>query len=60
MLPENFDRHKKYPMLVYLYERFSDYLHSMPFSVPGPGTSPNLLRYVSNGYVCLLYTSRCV
>ena len=54
MLPDNFDRHKKYPMLVYLYERFSDYLHSMPFSVPGPGTSPNLLRYVSNGYVVLV------
>jgi dienelactone hydrolase len=54
MLPENFDRHKKYPMLVYLYERFSDDLHVMPFTLPGPFTSPNLLRYVSNGYVVLV------
>jgi dipeptidyl aminopeptidase/acylaminoacyl peptidase len=41
-------------MLVYLYERFSDDLHAMPFTVPAPGTSPNLLRYVSNGYVVLV------
>jgi dipeptidyl aminopeptidase/acylaminoacyl peptidase len=54
MVPDNFDSHKKYPMLVYLYERFSDSLHDMPFTVPGPGTSPNLLRYVSNGYVVLV------
>jgi dipeptidyl aminopeptidase/acylaminoacyl peptidase len=54
MLPENFDRTKKYPMLVWFYERFSDDLHRMPFTTPGPGTSPNLLRYVSNGYVVLI------
>jgi dipeptidyl aminopeptidase/acylaminoacyl peptidase len=41
-------------MLVYLYERFSDDLHVMPFTLPGPFTSPNLLRYVSNGYVVLV------
>jgi dipeptidyl aminopeptidase/acylaminoacyl peptidase len=51
LLPENFDRKKKYPMLVYFYERFADSLHHPPFSIPSPGTSPDLLRYVSNGYV---------
>ena len=43
--------HAKRPMLVYFYERFSDDLHQMLFTQPGPGTSPNLLRYVSHGYV---------
>ena len=43
--------HAKRPMLVYFYERFTDELHQMPFTTPGPGTSPNLLRYVSHGYV---------
>jgi dipeptidyl aminopeptidase/acylaminoacyl peptidase len=49
--PDNFDPHKKYPMLVYFYERFSDDYHAMPFTVPAPNTSPTLVRYVSNGYV---------
>jgi dipeptidyl aminopeptidase/acylaminoacyl peptidase len=49
--PDNFDPHKKYPMLVYFYERFSNYYHEMPFTVPAPNTSPTLVRYVSNGYV---------
>ena len=53
LLPENFDRKKKYPMLVYFYERFADTLYHPPFTVPSPGTSPDLLRYVSNGYVVL-------
>jgi dipeptidyl aminopeptidase/acylaminoacyl peptidase len=49
--PDNFDPHKKYPMLVYFYERFSNSYHAMPFTVPAPNTSPTLVRYVSNGYV---------
>jgi len=49
--PDNFDPHKKYPMLVYFYERFSTSYHEMPFTVPAPNTSPTLVRYVSNGYV---------
>ena len=28
-LPDGFDRHKKYPMLVYFYERFSDSLNRL-------------------------------
>lgn len=52
--PENFNPHKKYPMLVYFYERFSDLLHHPPFTIPSPYTSPDLVRYVSNGYVVLI------
>lgn len=52
--PEHFDRRKKYPMLVYFYERFSDLFHEMPFTTPAPNTSPTLIRYVSNGYVVLV------
>jgi dipeptidyl aminopeptidase/acylaminoacyl peptidase len=53
LTPDNLDPKKKYPMLVYFYERYSDLLHSVA-GTPAPGTSPNLLRYVSNGYVVLL------
>jgi dipeptidyl aminopeptidase/acylaminoacyl peptidase len=49
--PEGFDPHRKYPMLVYFYERFSDLYHEMAFTTPAPNTSPTLVRYVSNGYV---------
>jgi dipeptidyl aminopeptidase/acylaminoacyl peptidase len=49
--PDNFDPHRKYPMLVYFYERFSDDYHAMFFTTPAPNTSPTLVRYVSNGYV---------
>ncbi len=48
--PEPDGSHVKRPMLVYFYERFTDDFHTMPFTTPGPGTSPNLLRYVSHGY----------
>ncbi len=49
--PENFDPSKKYPMLVYIYERLSQSLHS--FRPPAPGTSINIAYYVSNGYLVL-------
>ena len=49
--PENFDPAKKYPMMVYIYEELSDGLHS--YRVPNAGTSINITRYVSNGYVVL-------
>ncbi len=54
LTPDGFDPHKKYPMLVYFYERFSDLYHDEPFTVPAPNTSPTLVRYVSNGYVVFL------
>jgi dipeptidyl aminopeptidase/acylaminoacyl peptidase len=47
--PENFDPKKKYPMIVYIYERLTQGLHA--FRSPGPGTSINPTYYVSNGYL---------
>jgi dipeptidyl aminopeptidase/acylaminoacyl peptidase len=49
--PENFDATKKYPLMVYIYEELTNGLHR--FATPSPGTSVNLARYVSNGYVLL-------
>jgi len=50
--PDNFDPKKKYPMIVYIYERLSQGLHS--FRNPGPGTSINPTYYVSNGYLIFM------
>ncbi len=50
--PENFDPQRKYPMMVYIYEKLSDELHR--FTNPGPGTSINPSFYVSNGYIVLM------
>lgn len=50
-IPEGLPRDGKAPLLVYIYERRSDDLHR--FIAPAPGTSPNLTRYASNGYVVL-------
>jgi dipeptidyl aminopeptidase/acylaminoacyl peptidase len=49
--PENFDPSKKYPMLVYLYERLSQNVNN--FVRPAPGHSINISYYVSNGYLVL-------
>jgi dipeptidyl aminopeptidase/acylaminoacyl peptidase len=49
--PDNFDPSKKYPLMVYIYEELSNGLHS--YSAPNVGTSINIPRYVSNGYVVL-------
>ena len=49
--PENFDPSKKYPLMVYIYEELSEGLHS--YRAPNPGTSINITRYVSNGYIVL-------
>jgi dipeptidyl aminopeptidase/acylaminoacyl peptidase len=50
--PDNFDPARKYPLMVYIYEELSEGLHS--YRAPGPGTSINITRYVSNGYVVLM------
>ncbi len=47
--PEDFDPSKKYPMMVYIYEKLTGGLHR--FRSPGPGTSINPSYYVSNGYL---------
>ena len=52
IVPENFNPKRKYPMLVYFYERLADSLHH--FYAPAPSTGPVFARYVSNGYVVLL------
>ena len=50
--PDNFDPAKKYPLMVYIYEELSEGLHS--YRAPNPGTSINITRYVSNGYIVLM------
>ncbi|SIR15821.1 S9 family peptidase [Pontibacter lucknowensis] len=48
--PENFDPKKKYPMLVYFYERSSDGIHN--HRVPAPSASTiNIPYFVSNDYL---------
>ncbi len=50
--PENFDPHRKYPMIVYVYERLSRNLHR--FVAPSAGTSINPTYYASNGYLVFM------
>lgn len=50
--PENFDPHKQYPMIVYIYERLSQNMHR--FVEPRAGTSINPTYYASNGYLVLM------
>lgn len=48
--PENIDPQKKYPMIVYFYERNADLLHS--YIQPSPTRSTvNHSYYTSNGYI---------
>ncbi len=48
--PENFDASKKYPMIVYFYERSSQYKNA--HSIPSPSRSIiNKTFYASNGYL---------
>ena len=49
--PENFDPAKKYPLMIYIYERLSQGVNT--FVRPQPGTSINISYYVSNGYLVL-------
>jgi dipeptidyl aminopeptidase/acylaminoacyl peptidase len=51
--PENLDKSKKYPMIVYYYDRSSDGLHN--YSPPRPSASTiHPTEYVSNGYVVFI------
>jgi dipeptidyl aminopeptidase/acylaminoacyl peptidase len=52
LVPDGVTRAKKAPLLVYFYETHSSTFHQ--FYTPQPGTSPNIARYVSNGYVVVL------
>ncbi|MBS1823915.1 MAG: S9 family peptidase [Acidobacteria bacterium] len=49
--PDNFDPNKKYPMMVYIYERLSQTVHQ--FRAPAPSHSINISYYTSNGYIVL-------
>jgi dipeptidyl aminopeptidase/acylaminoacyl peptidase len=49
--PDNFDPNKKYPLMVYIYEQLTQNLHG--YVAPNVGTSINVQRYVSNGYIVL-------
>lgn len=48
--PEGFDPNKKYPMIVYFYERNSDNLHDYTHPTPLRSTI-NRATYVSDGYL---------
>lgn len=48
--PENFDPNKKYPMIVYFYEKLSDGLYSYQAPAPTPSRL-NISFFVSNGYL---------
>jgi dipeptidyl aminopeptidase/acylaminoacyl peptidase len=49
--PENFDPKRRYPMLVYIYERLTQNVNH--FVDPRPSHSINISYYVSNGYLVL-------
>jgi dipeptidyl aminopeptidase/acylaminoacyl peptidase len=48
--PENFDPSKKYPMIVYFYEKLSDGLYTYQAPAPTPSRL-NISYFVSNGYL---------
>lgn len=51
--PENFDSTKKYPMIVYFYERVSDMLNY--YRAPAPSRSTiNVTFFTSNGYLVFM------
>jgi dipeptidyl aminopeptidase/acylaminoacyl peptidase len=49
--PEGFDPSKKYPVMVYIYERLSQNVNN--FAEPRPTNSINIPIYVSNGYIVI-------
>jgi dienelactone hydrolase len=49
--PENFDPKKKYPMIVYIYEKLSQNVHA--YVAPAPRHTINPTFYASNGYLIL-------
>lgn len=48
--PENFDATKKYPMIVYFYEKLSDNLNRYEAPAPTPSRL-NISYFISNGYL---------
>jgi len=52
--PENFDPTKKYPMIIYIYERLTDTLHGFRPPTVTRGQVINPTFYASNGYLVLM------
>lgn len=52
--PEEFDPKKKYPMVVYVYERLSENLHQFRLPTVTRGQVINPTFYASNGYLVLM------
>ncbi len=50
--PDNFDPKKRYPVLIYFYEKMSDRMYA--FEQPGNNHRPCFPTYVSDGYVIFL------
>jgi dipeptidyl aminopeptidase/acylaminoacyl peptidase len=50
-LPANYETGKKYPMIVYFYEKMSNTHHN--FSMPVYDDRPHISTYASNGYLVL-------
>ena len=52
-IPDDLDKTKKHPMIIYYYEKYSDYLHQ--YFMPGPSYSTvNKVMYPSNGYILFI------
>ena len=51
-LPGNFEKGKKYPMLVYFYEKMSQRHHE--YSMPRYDDRPHMSTYASDGYLVLM------
>lgn len=49
--PDDFDPRKKYPLIVYIYEKMTDKLHQ--YVPPAPSQNINVTRYTSQGYLVL-------
>ncbi|MBK8978713.1 MAG: prolyl oligopeptidase family serine peptidase [Planctomycetes bacterium] len=47
--PDGFDPARRYPLMVYFYEKLSRTLHS--YGTPRLNTSPQAIQYVSDGYL---------
>lgn len=51
-LPANYESGKKYPMIVYFYEKMSDRHHQ--YSMPVYDDRPHMSTYASNGYLVFM------
>ena len=51
--PEDFNPAKKYPVIIYFYEKYSDELYAVRTPAPSASTV-NIPYFVSNGYICFI------